>query len=217
METIEADPTTPVEARSPSRKTRTRRGLIVFGIVLVVGFAGWLAIAASALGGISVEYDAQPLSCDGTEVGTIPSVEDEDSRDLAVVVTDGATCELKFRVINDGWAEVSVDAVTARGLAPGNPAGAVVSFVNPNAQFGEAVDGDYRFAVEGLITVPAGAVQTFSIVYTFAGAPRIGRCSASGWSIPAATVTALGRSRTVESSPHSLVMFEVGGLEECPF
>lgn len=217
METIEADPPATVEARSPSRKTRTRTGLIVVGIVLVAAITGWLAIAASALGGVSVEYDAQPLSCDGADVGTTPSIEDEESSDVAVVVTDGATCELKFQVINDGSADVSVEAVTARNFAPGNPAGAVVSYINPNAPLGEAVEQDYRFALEGPITVPAGAVQTFSIVFTFADEPRIGRCSASGWPIPAATVTAWGQSRTVESSPHSLVMFQVGGFDECPF
>ncbi|WP_127473148.1 hypothetical protein [Microbacterium sulfonylureivorans] len=219
MTTVEADVRAPADLAPPEPSTpRGRAAGLVLGVVAVfaaAALAGWHVTASAALASVSLEYDAEPIVCDGADVGTLPSPMNDEFLWPAVALEPGATCELRIHVVNGGPQSVMVDAVTLAQLAPGGPTGLEVSFVNPNAQHGEAVDGDHRFPVEGGLPVDAGTIQTFIAVLTFAGESRYAECSSTAWAIPSVTVSALGQSRTVAAPAGREIWFHYGGFEEC--
>lgn len=219
MTSVEADFVPPPQTEQPDHPRRRGRAagpvVAVVAVFAAAVLAGWHLMASAALGPVSLVYDAEPIRCDGAEVGTLPSPANEDFLWPAVALEAGATCELRIQVVNDGPQPVMVDAVTLAKLAPGGVTGLEVSFVDPNAPQGEAVDLDYRFALEGGFPVAAGSIQTFTAVLSFAAAPGYSPCSSTAWPIPTVSVSALGQNRTVPPPTGSQIWFLYGGFEEC--
>lgn len=211
------------DAADPGLQRRSRRnlalGLSALGIV-VLGLIGWGAYsvtAQSAVNGISVVYDAQPLRCDGAEVGVVPDPSNIEFLQPVVSLTEGMTCELRVQVLNNGWSEVAVTDVTALGMGTGNVLGLEAQFVNPNGQtWRDAPEENAAvFEIDGGIVVPVGESSTFTIVFGYGGGASMLACGAQGWNPPRVTVSALGATRDVQPGDENTVWAREGTAAEC--
>lgn len=212
-------PLLPSASGAPDRPRLMRRAVVLTGASVLVAIAAGVVIVASAFHGVTLTYDAEPITCTGTEVVTAAmggSLDAEDFRSHVVEVAHGARCELRVHVVNRGWAEVTVDAITLRMLAPGNAADLEVPFLNPNGRTGAIVDNlDYRFDLEGPLPVAPGSAQTFTVPLVYGGNAANSRCTAVAWDIPLASVSAFGQERTLAPPADSAFWFLYGTTEEC--
>lgn len=221
-DTLEAEAVADAQAQAADPQRGRRRRLTLMWVlaagIAVVGALAWMAwgaVGSSALDGVSLQYDTEPIRCDGAVVESRRNVESGDFSQASVVMTEGMTCELRIQVANDGWAEVNLESVTLTGLAPDNVLQLDVEFVNPNAQHGVVADFDYVFPMPGGYPVAPGSIETVTAVITYDGGAVLSPCSAQGWRIPTATVTAFGQSRVLASPPHSDIWFSNGSAEDC--
>lgn len=215
-----ADPAPDAVTAEPRPRLVRRTALIARAAVLVAIAAG-VAMGASAFTGVTLTYDAEPITCTGADVvtaamdGGLPAAS-EDFRSHVVEVAHGARCELRMHVVNTGWAEVTVDAITLRMLAPGNASDFDVPFVNPNGLAGVVVDDlDYRFDLKGPLPVAPGSAQTFVVPLVYGGSPDNAPCTAVSWDIPLASISAFGQQRSLAPPADSAFWFLYGTAAEC--
>lgn len=206
------DAAPPLPGGAPRRR---RRGIVIGLVVAALAVATWAAISASAVGGVRVTYDAQPLVCEGSEVGVRPSSDNPELLQPVAVLAPGMRCELRIQVINDGWSDVTVATVGLEGLASPNPLALDPAFVNPNGQQRVDRDGTALFEIEGGIVVPAAGSATFTAVIDYAGGAAMVSCSGQGWGVAVVTVTALGATREARPAAEDVVWFQEGSLSSC--
>lgn len=209
-------PTAPTAPARPRRRWPVVLGCALLALALVA-WATWSGVSSAAVGGVRVTYDAQPLACEGSELGTMPDAANPAFLQPAVALTPGMRCELKIQVVNDGRSDVTVTDVALLGLGNGNPLGIEAVLVNPNGQLRIPNDrGAAIFEIEGGITVPAGTTATFTAVLDYDGGAEMVECSAQGMNIPAVTVTSLGATREVQPPAEDMLWFHAGSFESCP-
>ncbi|MHC2997706.1 hypothetical protein [Microbacterium sp. HJ5] len=200
---------------APRRRVGWRATVIALAGLAAAGCVAWQLVAGAALGGVTVLYDAQPITCTGAEVGVMPAAIHDEFLSQVVQLKHGARCELRIQVMNDGWAEVQIDAVTLRMLAAGNATDLEVPFVNPNGSAGVVEGQDVVFALQGPLVVGAGELQTLEAPLVYGGDPHHMECTSTSWSIPAVTVSSHGQTRVLEPPAHSAFAFLFGDVEEC--
>lgn len=215
---VDVDARATAEAPVPKRTRRLGRraiaGLALAALVLV-GWAAWARVSATAVGGVRVIYDAQPIVCEGSEVGVRPSAENPELLQPVVSLADGMRCELRIQVVNDSWSEVTVTTVGLEGLSSPNPLALEPAFVNPNGQ--ERTDDRQTafFEITGGIVVPAGGSATFTAVIDYGGGAEMVTCASQGWGVAVVTVTALGATREVRPAAEDVIWFQEGSLTSC--
>ncbi len=126
-------------------------------------------------------------------------------------------CQLRIQVINDGWSDVTVTAVGLLEMGSDNVYGLRAQFVNPNGQ--EPIDtpeiNAALFDIMGGITVPAGAMQSFTAFFDYEGGAQMSECTSAGLRPPVVRVTALGATRDVRTPAEDTIWFQMGGFDEC--
>lgn len=201
---------------------RNRTILWVLGAIIVLAIAAPLAVwslSASAFNGVRLYYDADPLTCEGTETGLWPDsfftghgVDEQYNHALSV--TPGMECSLQVNVVNDGRRPVEVTAV---GAVAGAGALELVQ-VSPNGvgPSGEGGDGEPPHRIEGLAPLEAGARQAFTLNFTTdRPIEESERCTVYGGYLPRLTVSAWGRTRVFEPPQEQYIALVMGGLQEC--
>lgn len=208
----ESMPVVPRARRRPSPGTVI---VLVLLAVALLAWGGWTAVSSAATSGVRIGYDAQPMVCEGSEVGVVPSTDNPELRQVQVDLTPGMRCELRVQVLNDGWSDVTVTTVRLLGLAPGNPLGLELATVNPN---GQAVSGDGEDALADIadgIPVPAGTSTTLTALIDYPGGADMDACSSTGWNPPVVTVTAWGSSRELQPPESDSIWFREGSDTAC--
>lgn len=203
--------------RVPARVDRLLRrlGIGVIVLAVVVG-AGWRVAAASATSGVSVNFDAQPIVCEGAEVELRPPAHGDVVISPAVVLQAGMECRLRILVINDGWSDATVESISLPMLSAGNALRLEVRLVNPNGQRGvERDDGAVVFDLTGPVGVAAGGAQVFEALIDYGGGAQLDECAAMSWNDPAVTVSVLGVATELMPPEHDLVWFQQGSLAGC--
>lgn len=234
--TATTDPHTAVSAtrtRMPAERVVAISIAVVF-LLAAVAAGSWHLVAQSALSGVRVTYDAEPVRCEGAEVGVFPDLEpdgeysedfpwelyfDDQFRGPLVNVAPGMTCALRVQVVNDGWADVTVTRIDLRFF--GEVAGLAVApvLVNPNGvgPHGTA-DGsniDASFDIDGGITVPGGATQTFTAVFEYRDNPAMGVCGATTVNVPVVTFDSVGQARSASPSDDQAISFRKPSPNGC--
>ncbi|BDZ65610.1 hypothetical protein [Agromyces mangrovi Wang et al. 2018] len=204
----------------PRRRAGAVAGWIVAAIAVVAlaGWAAWAALGASALGGVRVVYDAEPLRCDGSAVHLTSDPWNEEFLQPMAELTPGMSCELRVQVVNGGWVDVTVREVWLEGMGSGNLLGLRVDHVNPNgpeplSQADETFDAG--FEILGGLVVPAGMSQAYTAAIRYDGGAEMVECGSQGWNPVAVRVEALGASRLVQPADEFAIWFFEGDLAEC--
>lgn len=98
--------TVPREHPAPPRaRRRPNLGIVIVLALVTVALLAWgiwAAVSSAATSGVRVGYDAQPMVCDGAEVGVVPSTDNPELQQVQVDLTPGMRCELRVQVLNDG-------------------------------------------------------------------------------------------------------------------
>ena len=203
------------------------RPALVVGVV-VVGFVAWLVAIQVLLGSVRIAYDAEPVRCDGAEVGLYPGYDEDDPgqslyfdeqfHDPLVELSPGGVCGIRMHVVNDGWADVVVEKVGMPMMDQtlSGPLDAVM--VNPNGQtrLPDTENSAAEFLLEGPIVVPAGATQSFVVVVEDSGDyAALGECTFVRTPGPYAVLTAATFTRQVDSAPTDGFWYFRSGDEEC--
>lgn len=206
-----------VDARPlPTSRPRRLRLRVAIPIVLaLIGLLTWATLGSTALGGVRVGYDVQPLTCEGTDVGAVPSVENPSLWQPAAELRPGMRCELRIQVVNEGWTAVTVTEITLVGLAQPNALRLEPLLVEPNGTASRDIGRDAVFEIEDGVEVAAGATATFVAVISYDGGAEMDGCTWRGWNVPAVTVSSFWRDRRVQPPPEDLVLFLEGSLTDC--
>ena len=220
-------------SRLPSERVVAITIAILF-LLAAVGAGIWHLVAQSALAGVRVTYDAEPVRCQGAEVGVFPDLVpdgeypddypwelyfDDQFRTPLVNVAPGMTCALRIQVINDGWADATVSRIDLRFF--GEIAGLAVApvLVNPNGVGPhDTPDGsniDASFDIEGGIPVPSGATQTFTAVFEYRQNPAMGECGATTVNVPVVTFDSMGQARSASPSDDQAISFRKPSPNGC--
>jgi|GEM_PF-1167610 len=203
-----AEPAAP-RVSMPARRVGVRVAGVLT-VLAVVGVVTWQILAQTALGGVRVVFDVDPVRCEGATVGTMPDTPvladgayrddvyfDEEFYEPRVDITEGMRCALRLHVFNDGWADVAVEAVGVPGMAERMAWPLRVSHVNPNGQTQLAdVDDAARFEIEG-ISIPRGERQTFLVIVEYSGDRTTMEECSSFWPLPPHVVAAAGGATRV--------------------
>ncbi len=241
--TITEERATAAAPEPPSRPRR--RGRVVawaviasIAVLAVVGLLVWQSLVQSALGGVRVTYDADPVRCQGAEVGLFPGITpdgeypddvpyelyfDEEFHRPLVDLERGMRCTLRIHVINDGWAEVRVTQLLLRHFGESSGLAVQAVGVSPNGSeplqltdsygFPDAIDA--AFAIEGGLGVPAGFSQMFVAVFEYGNDASMGTCGATSVNVPVMTVEALGQSATAAPTEDQVIAFRIPDANGC--
>lgn len=219
-----APPASDIAPTAVTSSTDRRRKRVVLaasalalGVLALVAWGSFSALAQSAVGGVRVGYDAQPIRCDGAEVALVPDVANIEFLQPVIALTEGMTCELRVQVVNRGWSDVTVTDVAALGMGADNILGLEAQLVNPNGQErSEATEENAAvFEIASDLIVTAGESSTFTIVFGYGGGAMLMQCSAQGWNPPLVTVTALGATREVAPGDENTIWAREGTAAEC--
>lgn len=193
-------------------------------ILAVVGVVTWQILAQTAVGGVRVVFDADPVRCEGATVSTTPDPPavlageyredvyfDDEFYEPRVEITDGMSCVLRLQVFNDGWAEVAVDAVGIPGMADRMLWPLQVSHVNPNGQAQlPDVEDAAQFEIEGM-SIPSGGRQAFLVIVEYTGdRTTMSECSSFRPRPPYIVAAAGGATRAVAPADGIGVWYRMG-------
>lgn len=227
-----SDPSAAPPARGRRSAPRRRAALLALGVlaaVAVVGVVTWQILAQTALAGVRVVFDADPVRCEGASVGTMPEAPvvadgayrddvyfDEEFYEPRVDIAEGMRCALRVHVFNDGWADVAVEAVGVPGMAEGMAWPLRVSHVNPNGQTRLAdVDDAARFAIEGT-SVPRGERQAFLIIVEDTGERVAMEECSSFWPLhPYVVAAAGGATREIAPADGAGIWYRMADGSDC--
>lgn len=143
------------------------RRVKIIAVVLAFALVAWLAVAWYGRSQVHVLVDAEPLTCQGTDVVLDASIGDDEVMMPYVVVSEQMRCVFRFRVENRGPLPARVHRVTMLWYGPdrGSDAEAVSlqpDEVEPRWQE-HSYDGDAVFALEGPYRIRAGETSHFSV------------------------------------------------------
>lgn len=207
-------------AESPTRgraRRRIRWVLLSAAAALVVAAGVWWISAQTALSGVAVAYDLQPVICEGAEVGQRADDPDSEFYNPVVVWTPGMECRLRVHVINNGWSDITIDSVTLAMMGEDNLQGLEPRTVNPNGQTVTSSEpyGDITFTMTGPLAVGAGDDQLLEAVIDYHGGAHYAQCSGTGLHTPDVAVSVNGVSVTKAPPPWMLIWFQQGSLSDC--
>lgn len=214
------------------RPTARGRGRIVawavvggLALLAVVGLLVWQSVVQSALSGVRVTYDADPIRCQGAEVGVYPGVADDDGdgalffdeefQQAGVELTPGMRCALRIQVVNEGWTDIEVTEVFLRFFGEGSGLAFSDVMVGPNGQArlplvesdGFVNDIDAAFRIDGGIPVSPEQPHVFVAVFDYAGDAQMAECSWMGVNVPVVTFQAFGQSATAAPRQEQAIVF----------
>lgn len=208
---------------TPRRHSRSIGAIVAtviagLGLLALAGWGIWTSVASTAVEGVRVVYDAQPVVCEGAEVGTTSDPESIEFLQPIIDLTPAMTCQLRIQVVNDGWSDVTVTTVGLRNMNVGNPLGIEAMFVNPNGQEmldnPENVDALFDLAGDGIVVAP-DEIVTFTAFFGYEGDAQMEQCSSTGWNPPFVTVTAPGATRDVSPSDEFFIWVGMGTEQDC--
>ncbi|WP_353808987.1 hypothetical protein [Agromyces sp. SYSU T00194] len=187
-------------------------------VAALAAWAIWAGLGASALAGVRVVTDAEPLRCEGSAVHLTSDPWNSEFLQPMAELTPGMTCELRVHVVNGGWTDVTVREISLSGMGSGNVLGLRVEHVSPNGpeQSSRAPDAfDAHFEILGGLVVPAGTSQVFTALVSYDGGAEMVECGSQGWNPVAVRVETSGASRVVRPADEYAIWFFEGDLAEC--
>jgi hypothetical protein len=208
---------------TPSSPPKSKRAGVIIAVVLaavvvfgsLIAWAVWAAVSQSAIAGVSVGYDSEPVTCTGTTVEhTTLAITGDEYRRPVIILDEDMTCELRIQVVNDGWTDVDIDSLTLTSLWEDNVTGLVPIMVNPNGPARTDDEAGARFDM-GTFGVPAGTTQTLTAVLEYNGDASMMQCAGQGWNIPLVTVSAMGAARGIQPPERDAIWVHKGTSEEC--
>lgn len=201
------------ERLAPTRKHRmVWAAAAVAVLALLVG--GAILASRSAVDGVTAFYDAEPLHCEGSEVFPYADEWDDTGATLpSVVLAEGMECSVRVLVRNDGWADVSLDAVRLTAMGRDAALGMRPMSVSPNGDRPQPIDGiDMRVPLTA-ITLPAGESMMLESRFEYLGDAKLEECSSASWTPATVEFSAFGSSRT--ATPPLALRFAQGDPREC--
>lgn len=180
---------------------------LVLGIIAVLAL-GWFVTAQSAVRGVTVFQDAQPVVCTSVPVTSTdtPLLDAEpgtaDAHLPTVVLQPGQQCTFRLYVLNEGWATVEIDGVHLPLLGDGSALGItqVSALLNPAADLhNDEPQMDAFAGIQG-VSVPPGSSQLVEVRFAYDGGAQLGQCGAVTASPLSVQVSALGATATPTSA-----------------
>ena len=189
-----------IRPAGPAARPARRR----FWVVAAAGLLAVLAIAAvlasrSAVDGVIVYQDAEPLVCEGEEV--FPYSQD-DAAGLAVptvVLAEGMGCTLRVHLRNEGWADVTIDAVRLAMMGDFAQVDLDPVSVRPNGSSPRTVDDDDALVPLTEVHLAPGQTMLLESRFRYGGDAVLDDCSSLSWSPTIVEFSAFGASRAVNA------------------
>ncbi|QKJ20197.1 hypothetical protein [Microbacterium hominis] len=220
--TVTAAPSAPApgpatdEPRSPRRwRSRLADVLAVLAVAAIVaGVIGWQATARSALGAVSVTYDAQPVECDGADVGLRPADDGETFLVPVVPLQAGLECRLRVQVVNESAMSVDLESMTIAAFGELSALDMSVGVLQPTGIEFDASDVDAVATLSDEVIGP-GTTTTYVVGFTNGGDALMDECAAMGTVLPTAVVSALGVTEALRPASTQMTWFLQGSPADC--